>query len=230
MKILWHLESASLALTSKIWSFAVSVFNFVWITVGKSPSFGSKYVGMNRYINESSDVFALLYHLLFPAKSGEWNLRVMLSMCLRRYALGSRSDCRSNNYDIGLDRDYAHFLMKSVQRASVTKTLSMLKWITAKQFYGHCPEVMKKIWWGEYLTYGYDAIAVVKQRSRGNDQQVCNEIWTRVSKLHSALHPGLVWIPCSLEPGNSITSCNNDFYLSWSCVIRTVFIAYLSKS
>lgn len=57
--------------------------------------------------------------------------------------------------EIGLDRDHAHFLIQSVPTYSVTKIVTIVKSLIAREVLGRVPEVKKKLWGGEFWGKGY---------------------------------------------------------------------------
>lgn len=97
----------------------------------------------------------LLYHLVFPAKYrravfDEAVDGVLQDVCLdleRRYQL--------KFMEIGTDKDHVHFLVQSVPAYSVTKLVTLIKSITAREVFRLCPHVKKQLWGGEFWTDGY---------------------------------------------------------------------------
>ncbi len=59
--------------------------------------------------------------------------------------------------EIGTDQDHVHFLIRSVPTYNVTKIVTMLKGLTAREVFYRCPQVKKKLWGGEVMTDGYYA-------------------------------------------------------------------------
>ena len=110
---------------------------------------------MSEYIHKSHNVTVLLYHLVFPAKYrravfDEAVDGVLQDVCLdleRRYQL--------KFMEIGTDKDHVHFLVQSVPAYSVTKLVTLIKSITAREVFRLCPHVKKQLWGGEFWTDGY---------------------------------------------------------------------------
>lgn len=71
--------------------------------------------------------------------------------------------------EIGVDADHVHFLVQSVPTYSVTKIVTMIKSLTARQIFQRCPQVKKKLWGGEFWTDGYFASTVGKH---GNEDKI----------------------------------------------------------
>jgi REP element-mobilizing transposase RayT len=59
--------------------------------------------------------------------------------------------------EIGTDKDHVHFLVQSVPTYSVTKVVTMIKSITAREIFKRCLKVKRQLWGGEFWTYGYFA-------------------------------------------------------------------------
>jgi len=71
--------------------------------------------------------------------------------------------------EIGTDKDHVHFLVQSVQTYSVTKIVTMIKSISAREVFRRCPKVKKLLWGGEMWTDGYYAGTVGKH---GNEDMI----------------------------------------------------------
>ncbi len=52
--------------------------------------------------------------------------------------------------EIGVDKDHVHFLVQSVPTYSVTRIVTMIKSITAREIFKKCPQVKKQLWGGEF--------------------------------------------------------------------------------
>jgi putative transposase len=115
---------------------------------------------MSRYVHKSHNVTVLLYHLVFPAKyrraifdgSVDKVLREVCSAIEQRYEL--------KFLEIGIDEDHVHFLVQSVPTYSVTKLVTLIKSLSAREIFRLCPHVKKQLWGGELWTDGYFASTV----------------------------------------------------------------------
>jgi REP element-mobilizing transposase RayT len=47
--------------------------------------------------------------------------------------------------EIGTDKDHVHFLVQSIPEYSVTKIVSTIKSITAREVFKRCPQVKKQL-------------------------------------------------------------------------------------
>ena len=75
--------------------------------------------------------------------------------------------------EIGIDKDHVHFLVQSVPTYSVTKIVTTIKSITAREVFRRCPEVKTQLWGGEFWTDGYYASTVGKH---GNEETIKNYV------------------------------------------------------
>ena len=50
--------------------------------------------------------------------------------------------------EIGTDKDHVHFLVQSVPMYSVTKIVTMIKSLTARDIFRRCPHVKQQLWGG----------------------------------------------------------------------------------
>ena len=75
--------------------------------------------------------------------------------------------------EIGTDKDHVHFLVQSVPSYSVTKIVTMVKSLTAREVFRQCPQVKKQLWGGEFWSDGYFASTVSKH---GDENTVANYV------------------------------------------------------
>ena len=124
---------------------------------------------MSKYIHKSHNVTVLLYHLVFPAKYRRAVFdkgvdRALTEVCIeieRRYQI--------QFLEIGTDEDHVHFLVQSVPSYSVTKLVTMIKSVSAREIFKKCPHVKRQLWGGEFWTDGYFASIVGKH---GNESMI----------------------------------------------------------
>jgi putative transposase len=114
-----------------------------------------KIAGMSHLIRKRHKVSILVYHIVCPAKYrrivfSEEVDQVLKSVCLdiaQRYELVF--------LEIGTDRDHVHFLVQSVASYSPTRTVTIIKSLTARQIFARVPSVKKPLWGGEFWSDGY---------------------------------------------------------------------------
>ena len=57
--------------------------------------------------------------------------------------------------EIGMEEDHVHFLIQSVPIIPVTRLVTLIKSITAKEIFRKHPELKKLLWGGNIWTSGY---------------------------------------------------------------------------
>ena len=75
--------------------------------------------------------------------------------------------------EIGTDKDHVHVLVQSVPRYSVTKVVTIIKSLTAKEIFRRAPQVKRQLWGGALWTDGYYASTVGKH---GNENMIGNYV------------------------------------------------------
>jgi hypothetical protein len=65
-----------------------------------------------------------------------------------------------NFLEIGTDKDHVHFQVHSVPTCNVTKLVTIIKGMTAREIFKRRPEVRKRLWGGDLWTDGYFASTV----------------------------------------------------------------------
>ena len=128
---------------------------------------------MSEYIHKSHNVSVLLYHLVFPAKYR----RVVFDKGVDR-ALSDVCQEIEKRYQIqflemGTDDDHVHFLIQSVPGYSVTRLVTMIKSLSAREIFKKCPHVKKQLWGGEFWSDGYFASTVGKH---GNENMIAKYV------------------------------------------------------
>lgn len=124
---------------------------------------------MSKYIHKSHNVTVLLYHLVFPAKYRRAVFDEAVDDVLKTVCLEIEKRYQINFLEIGTDKDHVHFLVQSVPTYTVTKLVTTIKSITAREIFKRCPDVRKQLWGGEFWTDGYYASTVGKH---GDEQQI----------------------------------------------------------
>lgn len=86
--------------------------------------------------------------------------------------------------EIGTDKDHVHFLVQSDPAYSVTKLVTLIKSLTAREVFKRCSQVKKQLWGGEFWTDGYYAGTVGKH---GNETIIGNYVKEQ-GKEYQKLH------------------------------------------
>ena len=89
--------------------------------------------------------------------------------------------------EIGVDKDHVHFLVQSVPTYSVTKLVTMIKSLTAREVFKRCPQVKQKLWGGEFWSDGYFASTVGRQ----GDEDMIGSYVKNQGKEYLKLHRGM---------------------------------------
>lgn len=79
-----------------------------------------------------------------------------------------------------------HFLIQSVPTYSVTKLVTMIKSITAKEIFKRCSEVKKELWGGEFWSDGYFVSTVGKHGDEGMIMKYVQNQGKKYTKLHKS--------------------------------------------
>ena len=107
------------------------------------------------YIHKSHNVSVLMYHLVCAAKSRRGVMSKHVDEVLRQACVEIERRWEIRFLEIGLDRDHAHFLIQSVPTYSVTKIVTTVKSVIAREVFAQAPEVKGKLWGGEFWGKGY---------------------------------------------------------------------------
>ena len=109
----------------------------------------------SKFVHKSHNVTVLLYHIVSSAKYRRVVLpeevdKVLISVC-------EEIEKRFDLYflEIGTDKDHVHFLVQGVPTYSVTKIVTLIKSLIAREVFKKCPEVKKQLWGGEFWGKGY---------------------------------------------------------------------------
>ncbi len=86
--------------------------------------------------------------------------------------------------EIGTDEDHVHFLVQSVPTYHVSKIVTMIKSLTAREIFKRCPEVKKKLWGGEFWTDGYYASTVGKHGNENTITEYVKKQGKKYQKLY----------------------------------------------
>ena len=115
---------------------------------------------MSEYIHKSHNVTVLLYHLVFPAKYRRAIFDATVDKVLKDGCLEIEQRYQLKFLEIGTDKNHVHFLVQAVPGYSVTKVVTIIKSLTAKEIFRRVPQVKEQLWGGELWTDGYYASTV----------------------------------------------------------------------
>jgi len=115
---------------------------------------------MEKHIYKSHNKTLLLYHLVFPAKYRRKVFDKSVDKTLKTVCLEISDRYEIHFIEIGNDLDHVHFLVQSVPMLSITKIVTIIKSITAREIFSKHPEVKKILWGGSLWSSGYYANTV----------------------------------------------------------------------
>jgi REP element-mobilizing transposase RayT len=90
---------------------------------------------MSKYIHKSHNVTVLIYHLVFPAKYRRTVIDETVDVVLKEVCLDIEKRDEVKLLEIGTDKDHVHFLVQSVPTYRVTKRVTMIKSLTAREVF-----------------------------------------------------------------------------------------------
>ena len=139
---------------------------------------------MSSYIHKSHNVTVLLYHLVFPAKYRRAVFDSHVDEVLKEVCLEIELRYQIKFIEIGTDNDHVHFLVQSVPTYPITKIVTMIKSLTAREIFKRCPQVKKQLWGGEFWTDGYFSSTVGKH---GDENMIGKDVKNQ-GKEYNKLH------------------------------------------
>ena len=156
-----------------------------------TSAFRRQWFSLAAYLHKSHNVTVLMYHLVFPAKYRRVVFDSHVDEVLKAVCLEIESRYQVKFIEIGTDRDHVHFLVQSVPTYSVTKIVTLLKSLTAREIFKRCPQVEKKLWGGQFWTDGYFASTVGKHGDENMIAKYVKNQGNEYSKLHEDRQTGL---------------------------------------
>lgn len=93
--------------------------------------------------------------MVFPAKYRKKVFDEIIDITLKEICEEISSRYEINFIEIGNDEDHVHFLVQSVPIISLTKIVTIIKSITAREIFKKHPEIKKELWGGSLWTSGY---------------------------------------------------------------------------
>jgi REP element-mobilizing transposase RayT len=139
---------------------------------------------MSEYVHKSHNVSVLLYHLVFPAKYRRAIFDTEVDKVLNEICLKIEERYQIKFLEIGTDKDHVHFLIQSVPTYQITKIVTIIKSLSAKEVFRLCPQVKKQMWGGEFWSDGYFVSTVGKH---GDEKTIINYVKSQ-GKEYSLLY------------------------------------------
>ena len=97
----------------------------------------------------------LLYHIVIPLKYRKKVINKDVGETLIDICYGISERYEVQFVEVGYESDHVHFLIQSVPSYSVSKMVTMIKSITAKELFRLHPEIKEMLWGGKLWTSGY---------------------------------------------------------------------------
>ena len=139
---------------------------------------------MSEYIHKSHNVTILIYHFVLPAKYRRVVFDDHVDEVLKEVCIDIEKRYQVKFLEIGTDEDHVHFLVQSVPTYNVTKIVTMIKSLTAREVFRRCPQVKKKLWGGEFWTDDYYASTVGKHGNENTISDYVKEQGRKYQKLY----------------------------------------------
>jgi len=90
---------------------------------------------VSEYIHKSHNVTVLIYHIVLPAKYRRVVFDNEVDVVLKEICLEIEKRYQVKFMEIGTDKDHVHFLVQSVPTYTVTKVVTMIKSLTAREIF-----------------------------------------------------------------------------------------------
>ena len=131
---------------------------------------------MSEHVYKHHNKTLLLYHLVFPAKYRREVFSESVSSTLREVCIGISMQYEIRFVEVGMDEDHVHFLVQSVPTMSVSKIVTIIKSITAREIFSRHKEVKKFLCGGNLWTSGFYANTVSEySNAEGIKQYIANQ-------------------------------------------------------
>ena len=124
--------------------------------------------------------------MVFPAKYRRRVFDSAVDDTLKQVCLEISERYEINFVEIGNDEDHVHFLIQSVPTLSVTKIVTTIKSITAREIFKNNPEVKKLLWGGSLWSSGFYVNTVGQY---ANEEMIIKYVKSQ-GKKYTQLHQG----------------------------------------
>ena len=140
----------------------------------------------SEYIHKSHNVSVLLYHFVCPAKYRRVVFSESVDQTLKNVCLELSKRYDIHFLEIGTDKNHVHFLVQSVPTNSVTKIITIIKSITAREIFKLHLEVKRQLWGGQFWSDGYFVNTVSKFGDENSISKYVRE--QGIEKEYKVLH------------------------------------------
>ena len=128
---------------------------------------------MSIYIHKSHNVNVVLYHFVFPTKYRRIVITEKVDSLIKQACTEISNRYEIHFVEIGADKDHIHFLIQSVPMWNITKIVTTVKSITARQVFEQMPELKTEMWGAGLWTSGYFVSTVGKH---GSEKAIINYV------------------------------------------------------
>ena len=90
---------------------------------------------MSEYIHKSHNVTILIYHFVLPAKYRRVVFDDQVDEVLKEVCIDIEKRYQVKFLEIGTDEDHVHFLVQSVPTYNLTKIVTVIKSLTAREVF-----------------------------------------------------------------------------------------------
>ena len=105
----------------------------------------------DEHLAKSHNRTLLMFHLVFPAKFRKRVFSREVEETLRQVCLGIEERYEIRFIEIGMEEDHVHFLVQGVPTMSVSRIVTIIKSITAREIFKAHPGLRKNELWGGNL-------------------------------------------------------------------------------
>ena len=124
---------------------------------------------MSKYVHKSHNITVLLYHLVFPTKYRRIVIDDEVDKMIKEVSLEIEKRYEVQFIEIGTDKDHVHFLVQTVPMMAVSRLVTIIKSITAKEVIKKRPGLKRELWGSSLWTSGYYASTVGRE---GNEETI----------------------------------------------------------
>lgn len=112
----------------------------------------------DNHIYKSHNKSLLLYHLVFVIKYRKKIITNDVEEYIKEICKNIENGYEIKFIEIGFDQDHIHFLLQSVPNLSITKIVTTIKSIIARELFKYKKEIKKILYNGNFWTSGYYVI------------------------------------------------------------------------
>ncbi|PIZ64367.1 IS200/IS605 family transposase [Candidatus Roizmanbacteria bacterium CG_4_9_14_0_2_um_filter_39_13] len=128
---------------------------------------------MSINLHKRHNISVLLYHFVFPTQFRKVVIDNEIDKIIKDVCLEIANRYELHFVEIGSDKDHVHFLVQSVPTFTITKLVTTIKSITAKEIFFKRPDLKKQMWGSNFWTSGYYVSTV---GAHGNEHAITHYV------------------------------------------------------